>query len=94
MSEDEKFSEKFNKLTRKLNIVLSHYLSIQFNRTKTCLDLKTFQRIKKTEEIKANHFETQKQDFSLLSPTLSPGKRFSTYTIYQPSLMKRDQPSF
>lgn len=50
MSEDGKFSEKFNKLTRKLNIVLSHYLSIQFNRTKTCLDLKTFQRIKKQKK--------------------------------------------
>lgn len=50
MSEDGKFSEKFNKLTRKLNIVLSHYFSIQFNRTKTSLDLKTFQRIKKQKK--------------------------------------------
>lgn len=49
-SEDGKFSEKFNKLTRKLNIVLSHYLSIQFNHTKTSLDLKTFQRIKKQKK--------------------------------------------
>lgn len=94
MSEDGKFSEKFNKLTRKLNIVLSHYLSIQFNRTKTSLDLKTFQRIKKNRRNKGQPLRNTKTRLLSFIPDINPGKRFSTYTIYQPSLMKRDQPSF